>query len=245
MKVEIIEDKIAMGKSAAEYVASELNKIIVHQGYARIILATGTSQFDFLVHLKTLDIPWHKITVFHLDEYIGIDDQHPASFRKYLKERIIDDVKPRAMHYLNASAEDIPLEIKRYEALLKEKPIDIACIGIGENGHIAFNDPPVAEFDDPHWVKVVALDDACRNQQLGEGWFLSLAEVPTHALTLTIPAIMHSKIISCAVPDQRKAEAVKNTLRGEISTDCPASILRTHPDCTLWLDRFSAPVDLK
>ena len=104
---------------------------------------------------------------------------------------------------------------------------------------------PVAEFDDPHWVKVVALDEACRNQQLGEGWFPSLAEVPTHALTLTIPAIMHSKIISCAVPDQRKAEAVKNTLRGEISTDCPASILRTHPDCTLWLDRFSAPVDLK
>lgn len=240
MKVEIIEDKIAMGKAAAEFVARKLNVILDQRGGARIILATGTSQFDFLDHLKTLDIPWDKITVFHLDEYMGIDNQHPASFRKYLKERIIDDVKPQVMHYLNADVTDLAMEVSRYESLLKEKPIDIACIGIGENGHIAFNDPPVADFNDPYWVKVVALDEACRNQQLDEGWFPTLAAVPTHALTLTIPAIVNSKIISCVVPDQRKAEAVKNTVNGEISTNCPASILRTHSDCTLWLDRYSA-----
>lgn len=240
MKIEIIEDKLAMGKAAAELVAQTITNVLDQREEARIILATGTSQFDFLEHLKTQDIAWNKITIFHLDEYIGIDDQHPASFRKYLKERIIDYVSPKLMHYLNADADDLSKEINRYESLLQEKPIDIACIGIGENGHIAFNDPPVADFNDPHWVKVVALDEACRNQQLGEGWFPTLVDVPTHALTLTIPAIMHCTLISCVVPDQRKAEAVKNALYGEINTACPASILRRHSNCTLWLDKYSA-----
>jgi glucosamine-6-phosphate deaminase len=165
---------------------------------------------------------------------------HPASFRKYLKERILDKVQPKEVHYLNGDAPNVEAEVLHYENLLKEHPIDIACIGIGENGHIAFNDPPVADFNDPKLVKVVELDEPCRKQQLGEGWFPTLDDVPTHALSLTISAIMGCKAISCVVPDERKAEAVYNTLNAEISTACPATILRTHADCILYLDEGSA-----
>lgn len=240
LKVKIFENANLMGKAAAISVAEKLNTAVAEKGFANLILATGASQFQFLEHLQQQAIDWKKITVFHLDEYKGMPVTHPASFRKYLKERILDKVQPKQVHYLNGDAPDAEAEVLRYESLLKAHPIDVACIGIGENGHIAFNDPPVADFNDPKLVKVVELDEACRKQQLGEGWFPTLEDVPTHALSLTIPAIMRCKAISCVVPDERKAEAVYNTLNAEISTACPATILRTHPDCVLYLDEGSA-----
>jgi glucosamine-6-phosphate deaminase len=240
LQVRIFNDKAEMGDASADFVSRHLLEATTKNGFANMILATGTSQYPFLEALKKKHVEWNKITVFHLDEYIGLSDQHPASFRKYLKERILDSVKPRQIHFLNGDAPDIEAEIRNYEKLLKSHPVDIACIGIGENGHIAFNDPPVADFNDPLWVKVVQLDEACRKQQLGEGWFPTFADVPAEALSLTIPAIMRSKVISCVVPDERKSTAVYNTLNGEISTACPASILRKHPDAVLFLDKPAA-----
>lgn len=240
LNVKIFENKDKMGKAAAISVAEKLNEAVTEKGFANLILATGASQFQFLEHLQKQAIDWKKITVFHLDEYKGMPVTHPASFRKYLKERILDKVQPKQVYYLNGDAPDAETEVLHYENMLKEHPIDIACIGIGENGHIAFNDPPVADFNDPKLVKVVELDEACRKQQLGEGWFPTFDDVPTHALSLTIPAIMRCNAISCVVPDERKAEAVYNTLNAEISSACPATILRTHPDCVLYLDEGSA-----
>ncbi|SHF64819.1 glucosamine-6-phosphate deaminase [Mariniphaga anaerophila] len=240
LKVEIFDAPDEMGQAAALFVAEKLNAAISEKGFANLILATGASQFQFLENLQKHAIDWKKITVFHLDEYKGMPITHPASFRKYLKERILDKVQPKQVYYLNADAPDVEAEVLRYENLLKEHPIDIACIGIGENGHIAFNDPPVADFNDPKLVKIVELDDACRKQQLGEGWFPTFDDVPTHALSLTIPQIMSCKAISCVVPDERKAEAVYNTLNAEISTACPATILRKHPETILFLDKGAA-----
>jgi len=241
LKVNVFDSALEMGSASSGYVAGIITKAIDRKGEARIILATGSSQFTFLDSLKTAsNILWERVTVFHLDEYLGMSDKHPASFRRYLRERILDHVRPGKVHFLEADARDIEKESDRYTSLLIENPIDIACIGIGENGHIAFNDPPVANFKDPLWVKKVELDEACRNQQMGEGWFSSLNEVPTYALTLTIPAIMRSEVISCVVPDERKTEAVRGTLYGVISENCPASILRTHKKAVLWLDKHSA-----
>jgi len=240
LDVAIYETSIEMGKAAADFVQKKLVEAIAEKGSANLILATGASQFKFLEALKEKDIEWQKITVFHLDEYKDISDSHPASFRKYLKDRILDAVKPKKIHFLNGDAEDVEAEMSRYSEVLKNHPIDIACIGIGENGHIAFNDPPVADFNDPKLVKLVALDEACRNQQLGEGWFPTFDDVPKQALTLTITAILNCKAISCVVPDERKAQAVYNTLYHDISTDCPATILRRHTETKLFLDAASA-----
>ncbi|MDT7828658.1 glucosamine-6-phosphate deaminase [Pricia sp. S334] len=240
LKVEVYETSDAMGMAAADFVQEKLSAAIEEKGSANIILATGASQFKFLKALKERVIDWHKITVFHLDEYQGISDTHPASFRKYLKDRILDAVQPKEVHFLNGDADDLETEMDRYAEILQKHPIDIACIGIGENAHIAFNDPPVADFKDQKLVKSVILDEACRKQQLGEGWFPSLDEVPERALTLTIPAIMACKAISCVVPDERKAEAVYNTLNNEINTDVPATILRRHEQTRMFLDTASA-----
>ena len=241
LNVSIYPDDKAMGKAAADFTAEAIQNTLLSKGKANIIIATGASQFTFYEALKgKSDIDWEKVTVFHLDEYLGMSDQHPASFRKYLKERILNDVRPGTIHLLNGDATDPEKEVRRYELLLEKVEIDLACIGIGENGHIAFNDPPVADFKDPKLVKIVELDRECRQQQLGEGWFSSLSDVPTHALSLTVPAIMRSKTISCVVPDKRKADAVYKTVHDEITEKCPATILRTHPDCTLFLDINSA-----
>ncbi|TQO35807.1 glucosamine-6-phosphate deaminase [Arenibacter algicola] len=240
LSIEIYGQSKEMGAAAADYVTKKLNDAIVKKGGANLILATGASQFSFLEALQTKEIDWGKITVFHLDEYKGISESHPASFRKYLKERILNKVAPKKIYFLNGDAANLQLEIKNYEEALQAHPIDIACIGIGENGHIAFNDPAVADFQDPKLVKVVELDEACRNQQLGEGWFPSFDDVPKEAVTLTITAIMNCKAISCVVPDERKSQAVYNSLYGDISTSCPASILRTHPETVLFLDKASA-----
>ncbi|RKD86378.1 glucosamine-6-phosphate deaminase [Mangrovibacterium diazotrophicum] len=240
LSVNIYQSVSELGVASAKFVAEKLNSAILKKGEANLILATGASQFSFIQCLKNEIIDWSKITVFHLDEYEGISDNHPASFRKYLKERILEQVQPKQVHYLHGDAPDVEAEILKYENLLKDTVIDVACIGIGENGHIAFNDPPVADFNDPYLVKVVELDEACRRQQLGEGWFSTFEEVPTHALSLTIPAIMRCDTISCAVPDARKAQAVYDTLNAEVSTAYPSTILRKHNDCVLFLDSFSA-----
>ncbi len=240
LAVRVFESPEALGKTAARFVAESLRSATETKGNANLVLATGTSQLGFLEALRQdPSIRWDRITVLHLDEYVGMTAQHPASFRRYLRERILEAVKPAAVHLLAGDAPDGDREAGRYAALLEAHPPDMACIGIGENGHIAFNDPPVADFNDPRLVKVVQLDEICRRQQLGEGWFASLDEVPTHALTLTIPAIMRSRRISCVVPEERKARAVADALEGPISPACPASILRRHPDARLFLDRGS------
>jgi len=240
LTVKIFPGKNELGKAAASSVADKLKAKIAEKGYVNLILATGASQFQFLKHLQQHNIEWKKITVFHLDEYLGLPETHPASFRKYLKERILEKVQPKEVYYLNGDAADPETEVLRYENLLRNHPVDVACIGIGENGHIAFNDPPVADFNDSRLVKIVELDEACRMQQLGEGWFPAFEDVPTHALSLTIPAIMNCTHISCVVPDERKAEAIYNTIHAEVSTACPATILRTHPDVIVYLDEGSA-----
>ncbi len=240
LRVEIYKNADMLGKRAAASAAVNISTAISEKGFATLLLATGASQFQFLEYLQQQDIEWKKVTVFHLDEYIGLPETHPASFRKYLKDRILGKVQPKTVHYIKGDAPDVETELLRYERLLNENPIDLACIGIGENGHIAFNDPHVAEFNDPKLVKVVEPDKASRKQQFNEGWFSAIEDVPTHAITLTIPAIMNCKTIQCAVPDKRKADAVYKTLNAEISTSCPATILRTHPDTVLYLDEDSA-----
>lgn len=240
LQIEVYSDEKTLGIAAADFVTNHLQAAIQEKGKANLILATGASQFAFLEAFKKKDLDWKKITVFHLDEYKNLSDQHPASFRKYLKERILNEVKPGKVYLINGDSPQLEKEIREYEMLLKENPVDVACIGIGENGHIAFNDPPVADFNDPRWVKVVQLDDACRRQQLGEGWFPTFDDVPREAVSLTVPAIMSCKVISCVVPNLRKADAVKGTVLGEITTACPASILRRHPNTVLFLDTESA-----
>jgi len=218
-----------------------LASAIATQGSAAAILATGNSQIRFLKLLVELGgVDWSKVTLFHMDEYLGVPADHPACFRHYMKTRVESLLKPRAFHYLEGDAE-LPLdECARYTALLKAQPIDLCCMGVGENGHIAFNDPPVARFDDPHWVKLVKLDDACKMQQVKEGHFPSLEAVPPYALTLTVPALLMAKKVLCLAPEKRKAVPVKNLLEGPVATSCPASILRTAPHATLLLDTDSA-----
>ncbi len=241
LTVKVFNSESDMGKAASDATGSRLRSVIEKKGGANLILATGTSQFSLLESLKKEDIDWKKITVFHLDEYIGMSDNHPASFRRFLRERILDIVSPGKVYLINGDAENLEAEMNTYQDLLIRHPVDIACIGIGENGHIAFNDPPVADFNDPLWVKAVELDEACRKQQMGEGWFPSMEEVPKKAVTLTITAIMNCKAINCIVPGKRKARAVSDTLNSEINERCPATILRTHPEATLFLDSQAAP----
>lgn len=243
MKVKIYETSSELGLAAAQATSEHLNSL--KDDTINLLFSTGTSQFTFMDGLKLQRLPWHKIHAFHLDEYKYISPQHPASFRLWIRERIEKVFEPKVMEYLHGDAEDVVEECRRYEALIKANPIDLGFIGIGENGHIAFNDPPVADFADPHLVKVVELDEACRRQQLAEGWFPTFEDVPKEALTLTVPAIMQCKKIFSIVPDKRKAVAVKNALRGPISTSCPASILRTHQDITLYLDKDSAALILE
>lgn len=240
MEVKVYGDKTQLGKASAEFAAAKICDAIDKYDIARVIFATGASQFEFLEALIGEEVDWSKVHAFHLDEYVNLPITHPASFRKYLKERLFDKVNPAAVHYLDADADDMDAECKRYQDLLVEGNIHLACIGIGENGHIAFNDPPVADFNDPVMVKLVELDEDCRKQQLGEGWFPTLKDVPTHALTQTVPSIMRSQCISCVVPDERKAQAVYNALEGPVETRCPASVLRTHQNITLWLDEPAA-----
>ncbi len=241
LPVSVYQANEDVGRAAAEEASACIGRAIQEKGYANIILATGNSQLTFLTALREAeDIDWSRVNVFHMDEYVGIDPEHPASFPRFLQQRFIDYVQPRKFYPVPAQAEDLESACKEYEASLRAHPPDLCALGIGENGHLAFNDPPFADFDDPVWVKVVRLDDASRRQQVGEGHFASLQEVPTHAVTLTIPALLAARRVLAIVPEARKAQAVFNALRGPISTDCPASILRKAAHAHLFLDADSA-----
>ncbi len=238
METIISKTREILGREAAIKGAAFIREAIKTGGEASIIVATGASQFDMLSVLVKENIDWSLVTVFHLDEYIGLPITHPASFRKYLKERFADIVKPKEFVYINGET-DPAAECKRLEDLISRRAIDVAFVGIGENGHLAFNDPP-ADFETEDPYIIVNLDDACRRQQLGEGWFPAFEDVPEQAISMSIVQIMKSKAIICTVPDLRKAEAVKNTLKEAVSPLVPATILRNHGNAWLFLDQDSA-----
>lgn len=230
-----------MSVAVATHVHQYLTETLARQGSAAVILATGNSQIRFLRRLVDAGgLDWSRITLFHMDEYLGVPADHPACFRHYMKERVETLVKPKAFHYIGGDAE-LPLdECARYTGLLKAQPIDLVCLGVGENGHLAFNDPPVARFDDPHWVKLVKLDDECKMQQVREGHFPNLGAVPPYAFTLTIPALCSPRKMICVAPETRKAKPIQAALQGPVSTACPASFLRRQAHCDLLLDVDSA-----
>lgn len=237
MTVSISPNSLDLGQKAGKIGAELIRKAIFTQGFANIILATGTSQFETLKQLSAeKDIDWSKVVVFHLDEYLGLSITHPASFRKYLVERFFNHVPQLKAYHLIDGENDPEKECERLSTLIQNHPIDVAFVGIGENGHLAFNDPP-ADFETEKPYLVVNLDHACRMQQFGEGWFPNLEAVPTQAISMSIRQIMKSKSIICSVPDLRKAQAVKDCLKGEISNLHPASILQEHQDCQILLDQ--------
>lgn len=239
MVIKCFNDKREMAKVAAEQAAAILRQSIQAQGTARLVAATGASQFEFLEVLTSLPgIDWQRVEMFHLDEYIGLPASHPASFRRFLRERLIQ--KAGITRYFLLDGEQDAVEvIRRTGQALLSAPIDVAFVGIGENGHLAFNDPP-ADFETEEPYLVVKLDEACRRQQLGEGWFATLADVPKRAISMSVRQILKAKRIVCVVPDARKAAAVKACFEGEISPLAPASILRTHADTIVYLDAHSA-----
>lgn len=241
LKVKIFSNRREMGQAAGQAVAEKMREILKTQESLSIIFASAPSQNEFLEELsQSPGIDWNKVTAFHLDEYVGLSSEVPESFGHFVRERLFGKVRPGNVYYLNGMAEDLQAECKRYADLLKDHPLHIACIGIGENGHLAFNDPPFADFQDPKLVKVVELDLVSRQQQVRDGCFQNLNNVPQKAITLTIPAFLSAPFIYCVAPASSKAEAVRRTLEGPISESCPASILRTHKDAVLFLDRDSA-----
>lgn len=238
MKITVAETKEQMGRRAADLAAERICAAISAHGEARVVFASAASQFEFIESLLAhAEVDWTKVHGFHLDEYVGLKADHPASFRRFLKERLLAKL-PRPVGeftFVGGDAADAAAECARLEAAVRERPVDLACIGIGENGHIAFNDPP-ADFGTEAAYAVVALDEVCRRQQVGEGWYPDLDHVPTHAFSMTVPQIMAAGSIVVVVPDSRKADAVAAAVDGPLTNMCPASILRTHPDCTLFLD---------
>lgn len=238
MKLIISKTKEELGKLSAEHAASCINEAIAKQGYARILLSTGASQFPFFDEFVKQDIDWSRVEMFHLDEYVGITDAHPASFKRYLTDRFVAKVNPGKAHLIDGSRS--PEEtIAELTALLNEKPVDVGLIGIGENAHIAFNDPP-ADFDDDRAYKVVTLDERCLLQQVGEGWFSSVEETYKQAISMTCKQIMKCKTIISVVPYAVKAEAVYKTLTSSLSPEVPATLLKEHADFSLYCDADSA-----
>ena len=239
MMIATFPSKTALAEAAATDTAKAIEAAIAERGEARIIAATGASQFEFLDALTRIEgIPWEKVEMFHLDEYVGVSEMEPASFCKYLRERLIDIVGIQRYHLLDGTKPTADV-IRNVTREIRKAPIDVAFAGIGENGHLAFNDPP-ADFETEKSYIVVNLDEACRKQQLGEGWFPTLADVPRQAISMTIHQIMDSKQILCVVPDARKASAVKACFEGDVSPMAPASILRRHPNTKVYLDTESA-----
>jgi len=239
MVINIHDDKASLGRAAAEQAATSLRKTLQDTGRARIIAATGSSQFEFLDALTAMPgIEWPQVEMFHLDEYIGLPASHPASFRKYLRERLINKTGITKYHFLDGEG-DVLEVVRGVSRELTSAPVDVAFVGIGENGHLAFNDPP-ADFETEEPYIIVNLDEPCRRQQVGEGWFKGLSEVPTRAISMSVRQILKAKEILCIVPDARKALAVKSCFEGEITPLAPASILRTHANTTVFLDKLSA-----
>ena len=241
MKITISKDSKSLGSQAAALGAEAIRESITRQGHANIIVATGASQFDMLAALvDEPGIKWSDVTGFHLDEYIGMSIEHPASFRRYLWQRFVSrlPVPMNAFHFIDAE-KDPGAECERLGHIINRHPIDVAFIGIGENAHIAFNDPP-ADFETSAPYLMVDLDEACRNQQLGEGWFADLTEVPRQAISMSVQQILRSSAIICSVPDARKSEAVRDTIEGPLTANCPASALQQHENCHLFLDSAAA-----
>ena len=241
LNVYVYESRPAMGRAAAAVIAAEIRRAIQERGKASIILASAPSQNEFLASLaEAPDVDWSRVTAFHLDEYLGMDDRAPQSFRRFLIDRLVNKVPLGQFHGLRGDAPDGREEAKRYAELLDQNPPDLAVLGIGENGHLAFIDPPFCDFNDPESVKVVQLDEICRNQQVNDGAFASLDEVPRNALSLTIPTLMARPKLFAIAPGPAKRDAIKKTVEGPVGTTCPASILRTHPDAHLFIDVVSA-----
>src|SRR6185312_13798064 len=241
MNVKIMPDKTSMGKAAAAAGAEHIRRALAERGAANIIVATGASQFEMLAAMVAeSNINWNHVTGFHLDEYVGLPISHPASFRGYLWQRFVSKLPqpPRAFHFLDGER-DPHAECQRVAEIIRRHPIDVAFVGIGENGHLAFNDPP-ADFETEEPYLIVQLDDACRRQQLGEGWFPTFDDVPKQAISMSVRQIMKSGAIICTVPDERKAEAVRNSVEGQMTTQVPASILQRHERCALYLDKPAA-----
>src|SRR2546422_1522242 len=240
MKVAIFDSRTQLAEAAANEAADIIREAIAEREQAHLIAATGASQFEFLEALvRQPNIDWGQTIFFHLDEYVGLPEAHRASFRRYLRERIVDRVQPGAFHFVNGDTPDPAAECRRVGELISRHTIDAAFVGIGENGHLAFNDPP-ANFQTEEPYLVVELDEACRRQQVGEAWFADISEVPRQAISMSVRQILKSKEIIAVVPDSRKAQAVKFIFEGEINPMAPASILRTHPAATLYLDSESA-----
>lgn len=238
--VQIYASPTELGLAAAERAATLISQAIEARGRARVIAATGNSQIPLAEALVKQPVDWKAVELFHMDEYSGISANHPSSFRYWIRTRLEERIHPGKMFYLEGDAADLDAEIERYSKLLLEAPIDVAFVGFGENGHIAFNDPPVADFKDPAQVKQVVLEEACRRQQAGEGHFRDIASVPEKAVTVTCPGLFRAKSWVSCVPERRKAEAVRNALEGPISEKCPASLVRRHSDAYVYLDRESA-----
>lgn len=241
LTVRVFATEPELAEAAASTAAEHLRQTLGCQPSAAVILACATSQIRFLEVLCALPgIDWARITLFHMDEYLGIEGTHPASFRRFLRDHVLSRVRPAAAHLIQGDTAEPLKECARYAALLQGQPIDLCCLGVGENGHLAFNDPPVADFEESAAVKLVRLDEACRRQQVGEGCFPSLEAVPMYAFTLTIPTLCAARRMVAVVPEGRKAAAVRMALSGPIQPRCPASILRRQSHCTLFLDAQSA-----
>jgi len=241
LQVVIHPDGASLARAAADAAAAVIRAAVETSGVAHAMFATGNSQLELIDELttRTPDVPWSDVVVFHMDEYVGVGPDHPAGFRRWIRERIADRVPARQVHYLDGLA-DPEEECARYAALLRERPVDLCCLGIGENGHLAFNDPPVADLSDPLDVKVVDLDRSCRLQQVNEGHFPDIDSVPARAMTVTVPALLRAATVLAIVPERRKAEPVRNALNGPIGAECPASALRTASNAVLHLDPESA-----
>jgi glucosamine-6-phosphate deaminase len=241
MKMNVFQSGEELGKAASSYAARLIRSRIRSRGGANIVVATGTSQIKTLAHLVSEKyIDWTKVRMFHLDEYIGLPGNHPASFRRYLTERFVKPVaNPMEVHFIRGDAPDPEKECERIGEIISQYTIDVALIGIGENGHIAFNDPP-ADFSTEIPFIIVNLDDRCRQQQVDEGWFKDIDDVPTQAISMSVKRIMRSRFIIASVPEKRKASAVKAAVEGPVTRECPTSILQVHRRCTLYLDRGSA-----
>lgn len=241
LRIDIHPTQQSMAKAAAHAAFVCLESALANRGEAAVIFACATSQMQFLDELTAMPgLDWSRITMFHMDEYLGMPMTHTASFRRFLLERVVSKTHPKAVHYIVGDCLEPIAECDRYSGLLQEKTIDLCCCGIGENGHLAFNDPPVADFQDKRLVKIVKLDEASRQQQVGEGFYPDLSAVPQYAMTLTIPALFMAKTVLCVAPEKRKALAVKTALAGPIATSCPASHLRNQSHAILFLDAESA-----
>jgi glucosamine-6-phosphate deaminase len=239
LRVRVFPTARDLAQAAADDAAAVLNRASATRGTANAMFATGNSQLLFLEALMLRAVDWARVVVFHMDEYVGIGPDHPAGFARYIRERIEERAHPKTVHYIRGAG-DPQAECARYAGLLGDHPLDLCCLGIGENGHLAFNDPPVADFDDPVDVKVVELDRACRQQQVNEGHFPAIDEVPAHAITVTIPALLRAARVLAIAPEARKASPVAAALEGPLTTTCPASVLRTCEHAVLYLDEDSA-----